>query len=78
MAFVRTQPTGISRASFGTDLPGPRGSEQLAMFCVTAESCRRFSLAILVWRLRTWKLSRGIRGPRPICDCGNAKRISLC
>ena len=43
----------LSRASFGTDFPEQHGSEQLAMFCITAESCRRFSLAEVLFMAAT-------------------------
>ena len=35
MTFIPTQTDRAPVASFGTDFPGPRRSEQLAMFCVT-------------------------------------------
>src|SRR5208337_2829035 len=37
--------TALFRASFGTDFPGQRRSEQLAMFRITSETCHAFTLA---------------------------------
>ena len=37
--------TALYRASFGTNFPEQRRSEQLAMFRITSETCRAFTLA---------------------------------
>jgi hypothetical protein len=57
--------TALFRAASGTNGPGQRTSEQLAMFRITAESCRRFLLAEIIimaaMNVETTRLASGGR-----------------
>jgi hypothetical protein len=53
--------TVLSRTSFGTDFPGQK-SEQLAMFYITAETYRRFTLAKVLMAAMNMKTSRPVFG----------------
>jgi hypothetical protein len=54
--------TVLSRTSFGTDFPGQK-SEQLAMFYITPETYRRFTLAeVLIMAAMDMKTSRPVSG----------------